>query len=42
MREIGAKEHYTMILEKSQDVVLYSPPGADLTSRVIKEFNKRK
>jgi len=37
--DIGQKEHYTMILEKSQQVVLYSPADADLTSRVIREYN---
>jgi outer membrane protein len=42
VRDIGSKEGYTMILEKSQDVVIYSPPGSDLTSRVIKMFNKGK
>lgn len=39
VREIGQKEGYAMILEKSQDVVLYSPSDADLTTRVIREFN---
>lgn len=39
IREIGQKEGYAMILEKSQDVVLYSPSDADLTTRVIREFN---
>jgi len=42
VRGIGQKEGYTMILEKSQDVVIYSPAGADLTSRVISQFNKGK
>ena len=37
--EIGRKEGYAMILEKSQDVVLYSPGDADLTVRVIREYN---
>lgn len=41
VRDIGTKEGYTMILEKSQDVVIYSPPGSDLTSRVISMYNKR-
>lgn len=39
VREIGQKEGYTMILEKSQDVVLYSPADADLTERVIRAYN---
>ena len=42
VKEIGDDEHYTMILEKSQDVVLYSPSSNDLTDRVIKIFNKSK
>jgi outer membrane protein len=37
--DIGAKENYSLILEKSQDVVLYSPTDADLTDRVIKAYN---
>lgn len=39
VQAIGAQEGYTMILEKSQDVVLFSPGDADLTSRVIKAYN---
>ena len=42
VRNIGSKENYTMILEKSQDVVIYSQPGADLTDRVISQYNKGK
>lgn len=37
--DIGQKEGYTLILERSQEVVLYSPSDADLTNRVIKEYN---
>ncbi|MBI2341562.1 MAG: OmpH family outer membrane protein [Deltaproteobacteria bacterium] len=39
VKDIGEKEGYTMILEKSQDIVIYSPTNADLTDRVIKEYN---
>ncbi len=39
VRDIGEKESYTMVLEKSQDVVVYSPSSGDLTDRVIKEYN---
>lgn len=39
--QLGKDEGYTMILEKSQDVVLYSPEDADLTSRIIEMYNKR-
>jgi Skp family chaperone for outer membrane proteins len=42
VRSIGQSEDYTMILEKSQDIVIYSPAGADLTSRVISQFDKGK
>ncbi len=42
VRDIGSSEGYTMILEKSQDVVLFSRPADDLTSRVISQFNKGK
>lgn len=40
--DIGQKESYTMILEKSQDVVLYAPAADDLTDRVIQICNKTK
>lgn len=39
VKDIGEKDSYTMILEKSQDVVLYAPTDADLTGRIIKEYN---
>lgn len=39
VKDIGNKEGYTMILEKSQDVVLYAPSINDLTDRVIKLCN---
>lgn len=42
VKEIGEKENYTLILEKSQGVVLYSEIGADLTDRVIKTYNSQK
>jgi outer membrane protein len=37
--DIGRKEGYSMILEKSQDVVIYSKDDADLTSRIIGMYN---
>lgn len=37
--DIGSKEGYTMILEKSQEIVLYSQADGDLTARVVKEYN---
>ncbi len=39
VNSIGEKDNYTMILEKSQDVVLFSQPGSDLTEQVIKTYN---
>jgi len=39
VKDIGAKENYTMILEKSQDVVLYAPTVNDLTDRIIQLCN---
>lgn len=38
--DIGDKEGYALILEKSQEVVLYSPNASDLTGRVIQEYNR--
>jgi len=37
---IGRKEGYSMIVPK--EMALYSPPGTDLTDRVIAAFNKTK
>lgn len=39
VKDIGSKNVYTMILEKSQDVVLYAPTVNDLTDEVIKICN---
>ncbi len=40
VQKIGQQEQYEMILETSQDVVLYSPQGADMTQRVIRSYNE--
>lgn len=40
VREIGQEEGYTLILEKSQDLVLYAPDGSDLTDRVIAAYDR--
>jgi len=40
VRDMGKKEGFTLILEKSQDVVLYAPDGGDLTDRVIAAYDK--
>lgn len=42
VKEIGANEGYTMILETSRDVVLYAPADSDLTDKVISIYNSRK
>lgn len=38
--DIGKKESYTVILEKSENSVLWAPSKIDLTDRVVKEFDK--
>jgi Skp family chaperone for outer membrane proteins len=39
VRAIGEREGYAIILERSQEVVLYTPRGDDLTDRVIAQYN---
>jgi outer membrane protein len=39
VQKMGQEKGYEMILETSQDVVLYSPTKADLTAEVIKRYN---
>ena len=41
VEDIGQKEGYTLILEESGDPVLYVSSKDDLTSRVIKAYNKK-
>lgn len=38
--EIGAAEGYALILEKSQDIVLYAPSAEDLTDKVISAYDR--
>lgn len=40
--EIAKKKGYTVVLEKSRNMVLYSLPQDDLTAEVIGEFDKKK
>jgi Skp family chaperone for outer membrane proteins len=40
VKDIGDSEGYALILEKSQEVVLYAPSARDLTDRVISEYNR--
>lgn len=39
--EIGKSEKYTLVVERSQDAVLYAESQDDLTDRVIATYNKR-
>jgi outer membrane protein len=41
VQEVGAKDKYTLIFERGQDVVLYAPTAADLTPQVITLYNSR-
>jgi len=40
VKEMGREGGYSLILEKSQDVVLYAPEAYDLTDRVIVEYDR--
>lgn len=40
VRSIGADQGYALILEKSQEIVLYAPAAEDLTDLVIKQYNR--
>jgi outer membrane protein len=42
IQEYGKKEGYTLILENSSSTVLYSASDADLTDRIIEEYNSGK
>ncbi|MBT3182517.1 MAG: OmpH family outer membrane protein [Deltaproteobacteria bacterium] len=39
---IGKQDGYSLILEKSQDVVLYAPRGDDITDKVISTYDRGK
>ena len=39
--DIAKKEEYTMILEKSEQSVLWAKDDADLTEKVVKAFEKK-
>lgn len=38
-RDLGEKEKFTAIFEKSESSLVYADPGIDLTDRVIKLYN---
>jgi len=42
VQEFGAREGYTMILEKNENIVLFTSPSTDLTDRVIKAYDIEK
>ncbi|HYA91724.1 MAG TPA: OmpH family outer membrane protein, partial [Thermodesulfobacteriota bacterium] len=42
VQEIGAKEGYTVILGKNENIVLFSSKSIDLTDRVIKAYDMQK
>ena len=42
IRKIGEEEGYTFILEKNENVVLFSSQAIDLTDRVIKTYDAQK
>jgi outer membrane protein len=41
IESVGEKEGYTAIFSLDNPVVVYRSPGADITKKVIEEFNKR-
>ncbi len=42
IQEIGADQGYTLILEKNENIVLFSPLSTDITDRVIKVYDTQK
>jgi outer membrane protein len=42
IEDISKKENYALVLEKSEQLVLFSVKEIDLTDRVIKEFDSKK
>jgi len=42
IKKIGEEESYTFVLEKNENVVLFSSKSIDLTDRVIKAFDAQK
>lgn len=41
VQDIGKKEGYTVILEKTESAMLYGDASVDLTEKVIKAFDKK-
>jgi Skp family chaperone for outer membrane proteins len=42
VKKIGEEENYTFVLEKNENIVLFSSKAIDLTDRVIKAFDAQK
>jgi outer membrane protein len=42
IEDIGKKEAFTMVLEKSEQLVFFSTDTIDLTDRMVKEYNSNK
>lgn len=42
IEDIAKKDGFSMVLEKSDQLVLYSVNGVDLTDRVVKEYDSKK
>jgi outer membrane protein len=42
VQEIGAKEGYTLILQKSENIVLFTSKPIDITDQVIKAYDVQK
>lgn len=39
--EVGARDKYTLVFEKGQDVVLYAPTSTDITPALIQLYNSK-
>jgi outer membrane protein len=42
IKKIGEEEGYTLVLEKNENIVLFSSKAIDFTDRVIKAFDAQK
>jgi Skp family chaperone for outer membrane proteins len=42
IKKMGEEEGYTFILEKNENIVLFSSKAIDLTDRVIKTYDAQK
>jgi outer membrane protein len=42
IRDYGARDNYTLILESTSSAVLYGAKGADLTDDIIREYNTQR